>query len=96
MERGRKNLQYVILNLMKIAGLGFMIAGILLIVCPVYMYFKPDTFLRYLLPLVAIPYCLGLFIFSYLLYKKTKADSPWKKSLVALVLIIISAIISNI
>jgi hypothetical protein len=95
-EEVDKNLQYVILALMKVAGLGFLMAGILLIVCPVYMYLNPETFLRYLVPLVAIPYCLGLFIFSFGLFKKTQAETPWKNSLLALVIIIISAILSII
>jgi hypothetical protein len=87
-------LQEVILTLLKLSGLGFLIIGIVLIVCPVYLYFTLNTFIRFLIPILSLPFCFGLFIFNYGLFKKTNANTPWKKSLMAIALIILSVLIS--
>ena len=95
-ENVDKNLQFVILALMRVSGLGFLIMGVFLLACPVYLFLTPNIFLRFLIPLLALPYCCGLFIFNYILFKKTKAKTPWKNSLLAMIIIIISAVLSVI
>lgn len=84
----------VILSLLRLAGLGFLIMSILLIVCPLVNYFIPNTFYKYSIPVIALIFCTGLFANNYYLYKKTKADTPWKESLYAMFVIIAGIIIS--
>lgn len=87
-------LKLVILTFMRLAGLGFLIISILLLVFPVINYFIPNNFYGYSIPIVALIYCTGLFVINYLLNKKTKADTPWKGSLYAMLAIIVGIIIS--
>lgn len=87
-------LKLVILSLMRLAGLGFLITSILLIVCPIVNYFIPNVFYKYTIPGIAFIFCMGLFINNYLLYKNTKADTPWKGSLYAMFIILVGIIIS--
>jgi hypothetical protein len=90
------SLKVVILTLMRLIGLGFLIISILLLVFPVVNYFNPNRFYEYLIPGLALIYCTGLFVINYLLYRKTKANTPWQKSLYAMALIVIGIIISSI
>lgn len=87
-------LKLVILSLLRLAGLGFLIIAILLLAFPIVSYFIPNNFYNYSIPIVALIYCTGLFVTNYLLYKKTKADTPWKGSLYAMLAIITGIIIS--
>ena len=87
-------LKLVILTLLRISGLGFLIIAILLLVFPVVNYFNPDSFIKYSIPVVALIYCCGLLIVNYALYSKTKAKTPWKGSLYAILIIILGIIIS--
>ena len=87
-------LKLVILTLLRLSGLGFLIISILLLVFPVINYFIPNNFYGYSIPIVALIYCTGLFVINYSLYKKTKADTPWKGSLYAMLAIIVGIIIS--
>jgi hypothetical protein len=87
-------LKLVILSLLRLAGLGFLMISILLIVCPLVNYFIPNTFYKYSIPVIALIFCTGLFANNYYLYKKTKADTPWKRSLYAMFVIIAGIIIS--
>lgn len=89
-----KPLQLVILLLLRITGLGFLITGILLIVCPLVNYFNPNPFYKYSIPVLALIFCIGLFINNYNLYKKIKAETPWKGALMVILIIIIGIIIS--
>ena len=90
------SLKLVILTLLRLIGLGFLIISILLLVFPIVNYYNPNRFYKYLIPGLALIYCTGLFVINYLLYKKTKADTPWQKSLYAMLLIVIGIIISAI
>ena len=87
-------LKLVIISLLRLAGLGFLIISILLLVFPVVNYFEPNTFYKYVIPIIALIYCSGLFIINYVLYSKTKAKTPWKGSLYAMLIIILGIIIS--
>ena len=89
-----KPLQYVILALMRVSGLGFFITGLLLLIFPVINYFKQDNFIKFSIPIISLIYCFGLFLFNYFLHKKTKADTPWIGSIVAIFIIIIGIILS--
>ncbi len=87
-------LKQVILTLLRLAGLGFLIISILLLVFPIMNYFIPNNFYKYSIPVIALIYCTGLFAINYSLYRKTKADTPWKGSLYAMLAIIAGIIIS--
>jgi hypothetical protein len=88
------SLRLVILTLLRLAGLGFLIISILLLVFPIVNYFIPNEFYKYSIPVIALIYCTGLFVINYLLYKKTKANTPWKGSLYAMIALIAGIIIS--
>lgn len=87
-------LKLVILSLLRISGLGFLIVSILMMVSPIVGYFTPNIFYKYLIPFVALIYCMGIFVVNYFLYKKTKANTPWRGSLYAMFVIIAGIIIS--
>lgn len=87
-------LKLVILSLLRLVGLGFLIISILLLVLPIINFFIPNSFYKYAIPIAALIYSTGLFVVNYLLYKKTKADTPWKGSLYAMLAIITGLIIS--
>jgi len=53
-------LQYVLLTLIRVSGLGFLVIGILLLVTPIVSYFRQDVFLRYAIPILSFIYCSGL------------------------------------
>jgi hypothetical protein len=88
------HLKQIILTLLRLVGLGFLIISILLLAFPIINYFIPNEFYKYSIPVVALIYCTGLFVINYLLYKNTKADTPWKGSLYAMLAIIAGIIIS--
>ena len=87
-------LKTIILTLLRLTGVGFLIISILLMVFPIINYFISNKFYKYSIPVVALIYCTGLFVINYLFYKKTKADTPWKGSLYAMLAIITGIIIS--
>ena len=88
------SLKLVILSLLRLSGLGFLIISILLLVFPVINYFVPNMFYKYSIPIIALIYCTGLFIINFLLYRRTKEDTPWKRSLYAAMILIVGIIIS--
>jgi hypothetical protein len=87
-------LKLVILMILRIAGLGFLIISVLLLIFPVINYFIPNNFYKYSIPVVALIFCTGLFVFNFFLHRKTKTDTPWKGSLYAMIAIITGIIIS--
>ena len=88
------SLKLVILSLLRLSGLGFLIISILLLVFPIINYFVPNIFYKYSIPIIALIYCTGLFIINYLLFRRTKEDTPWKGSLYAAMILIVGIIIS--
>jgi hypothetical protein len=88
------SLKPVIISMLRISGLGFLIISILLIVFPVVNYVHQNEFCKYSVPGLALLYCTGLFVINYSLYKSTKAETPWKGSLYAMVAIIAGIIVS--
>jgi len=91
-----KPLQDVILTILKISGLGFFTIFLLLTVFPVIEYLRPNQFTKFLIPVISFIYCSGLFLFNFLLFKKTKVITPWFGSLIAMLIIFISFILSII
>jgi hypothetical protein len=87
-------LKLVILTLLKLAGLGFLIISILLLVFPIINYFIPNSFYKYSIPAVALIFCTGLFVINFSLAKRTNTNTPWKGSLYAMVALIAGIIIS--
>ena len=91
-----KQLQYVIITLLRLSGLGFFIVFLLLAIFPIVNYVKPDLFIKYSIPIISLIYCFGLFLFNYLLFKQTRANTPWVGSLIVMFIILTSLIISTI
>jgi hypothetical protein len=89
-----KPLQNVILTILRISGLGFLIIFLFLAIFPAVNYFRPDPFIKYSIPIISSIYCFGLFLFNFILFKQTKAKTPWTGSLIVLLLILTSFIIS--
>lgn len=89
-----KQLQYVILAIMKVSGLGFLMIAILLLLFPLVTYFDGNPIIRFAIPLLAFLFCGGLFIINYRLYKQTKAKTPWKGSLIAMLAIMLGILVT--
>ncbi len=87
-------LRFVIMSLLRLSGLGFLITSILLMVCPIVNYYVPNAFYKYSVPVIALIYCTGLFVINYALYRDTKANTPWRRSLCAMFVIMAGIIIS--
>ena len=91
-----KPLQEVILSLLRLGGLGFLTVAVLLMLFPVAEHFIPNVVFRYAVPATAFIFCLGLFANNYILHRKTRAETPWKGSLYALIVIAAGLAISLI
>jgi hypothetical protein len=89
-------LKLVILSLIRLTGMGFLIISLLLLTFPIINYFIPNNFYKYSIPVIAVIFCTGLFVINYQLYRKTKAETPWKGSLYAMVAIIAGIIITTL
>lgn len=89
-------LQFVIIALMRVSGLGFLVIGLLLTIFPIVNYFNPDPFVKYAIPVISILYCAGLFLANYNLHIQTKASTPWKGSLYVMFIIIIGIVTSSL
>ena len=88
--------QSVLRALMKISGLGFLTVGLLLIILSIMSFFGQDSLVQYILPGIVLLFCLGLFFVNHQLAVQTKANTPWKGSLAAAMLIGIAIILSVI
>jgi hypothetical protein len=91
-----KPLQYVIITILRISGLGFLVVFLLMAILSFMNYFKPNPIIKVSVPVIAFIFCSGLFLFNFILYRKTRADTPWKGSLIAMFIILICFIISVI
>jgi hypothetical protein len=89
-------LKLVIISLLRLAGLGFLIIALLMLVFPVISYFNQNAFFTYAIPVTVLIFSMSLFIINFSLYSKTKAKTPWKGSLFAMFIIIAGIIISII
>jgi hypothetical protein len=91
-----KPLQAVILAITKISGLGFLVTAILLLALPAAGYLAHNRFTALFGPAVSLVFCTGLFFVNYSLHKKTQADTPWKGSLVAMIVIAAGMVIASL
>ena len=89
-------LQYTILALMRVSGLGFLVIGLLLTIFPIVNYFNADPFVKYAIPVISFLYCTGLFLVNYYLHIQTKAATPWKGSFYVMFIIIAGIVISSL
>jgi hypothetical protein len=89
-----QRVQNVIIALMRTTGLGFLAVGLLLVGFPVVIYFKPDSSMMLVIPLIAAIYCIGLFLVNYQLHKKANVETPWIGSLIAAIVIVAGMVIS--
>lgn len=90
------NLQAVILTLMRVSGFGFLMVALMLLGAPMVNHYRPDVFLRFGIPMMAVVYCSGLFWANYRLHQKTGASTPWKGALLAIVLLVTGMAISSL
>ena len=93
-EKIENPIKFLLLFFLRMTGLGFLVISVLLIAFPIINYLNPVMIYKYLIPVIALIYTIGLFINNYFLFKDTKADTPWKGSLYAIVIITAGIIIS--
>jgi len=86
--------QNVIITILRISGLGFFMVFLLMTVFPIVNFYKNDLFIKFMIPVMSILFCTGLFIFNLILFRKTKARTPWKGSLMILIALLICLILS--
>jgi hypothetical protein len=91
-----KPIQNVIITILRISGLGFFIVFLVLTIFPIINYFRPDPFIKYSIPIISFIFCSGLFLFNYILFKQTKAKTPWIGALIGMFVILISFLFSII
>jgi hypothetical protein len=89
-EELESGMQETILALLQLSGLGFLIIGLLLTVISTVGYFHTNRLVLIVIPILAILYCAWLSMLNYRLYKRTKANTPWQSSLIALAVIIVA------
>jgi hypothetical protein len=87
-------LQFVILSLMRVSGLGFLVIALLLLIFPAANYFIQSEFIKYSIPVVALIFCFGLFSINYFLHKQTNSETPWRGSLIAVIGISLGTVVS--
>ena len=93
-EEHSPGLQATILTLFQLSGLGFLITGLMLVALPILNLFDRSLVIAVSVPVLALVFCAGLAYFNYQLHRKTKADTPWQSSIVAMVLIVIAFVLS--
>lgn len=79
---------------LRISGLGFFVSASILVVAIIELYLSPDSIGVYLLPFVALIFCIGLFYNNLQLSKKIDSYAPWRGSLGAVIAIAVGILIS--
>jgi hypothetical protein len=87
-------LQLLILAFMRLTGLGFLVVALLLLIFPPLTFFYPNPPLQLGPPLLALLYCAGLFIVNFRLNQATQAATPWKGSLLSMILLLAGTVLS--
>ena len=87
-------LQATILALVNLSGLGFLVVGLMLLVLPILNAFDHSLVLAVSIPILALVFCAGLFYFNYQLHKKTRADTPWKGAIAAMLFIVVAFVLT--
>jgi hypothetical protein len=83
-------LKAVVVALLRVSGLGFLIAGLQLIVVSVAINMRPDPVVAFVLPSLSLLFCVGLCAVNYQLFSRTGARTPWRGSLYAAVAIVVA------
>lgn len=92
-----ESLQIIILAIMKMAGFGILCLSITIIIYSFFIFSNNNNIvIRYLIPIISLIFWCGSFGTTFSVYKKTKANTPWKGSLLSMILIIIAILISLI
>jgi hypothetical protein len=94
LENVDPRVRLVILSLMRTSGLGFLAVGLLLVIFPIAEFTRPEGLVSAGIPLLGAIYCFGLFLVNLRLKGKSGAETPWKGSLMAGVLLIAAMIIT--
>ena len=79
-------LRRVILAVMRGAGLGWLVVGLMMTASPLWGLAVSTTrvpVIVYGVPAVGLIYCGGLFVVTYGLHRATGVATPWKGSLIA-------------
>ncbi len=87
-------LQEVIITQLRLIGTGFLISAIQLFSVALMQIVATQNRLNTLIPLYALLFIAALIRFNYKLHKQTGVNTPWKKSIVALLLVIAGMIFS--
>jgi hypothetical protein len=89
-----KPLQAVLITLLRISGLGFLVVFLLLAILPVLNLHRKDLSLTLVSAIIPFIFCSGLFLFNYLLFRQTKARTPWKGALISMIMLLAALVIS--
>ena len=76
-----EKLKYILLVFMKVIGVGSITISIFIISTVIYLIYIENEFIQSLIFFITSLYLLGLFLISYSVFIKTKANTPWKRML---------------
>lgn len=91
-----KNIQYLILILMRVIGVALTLISILVIYGAIILYRIPLTEVKVVVPLTIVFLLSSLFMITYNVHKNTRANTPWKAALVWSLLNVLTTIYSFI
>ena len=87
------NLKLIMMALTRFLGIGFLISTLCLLGSATLIIMKA-SYWQLLLITVPIIFNSALALINYALFKKTKAKTPWKESIIALFVIIIALLLA--
>ena len=90
------NLQVLILALMRVAGTGFVVAGLAMLVLLLIPWRAGETWSMYAIPAISFCACLGSVYATFLVKTKTPGTPPLRLSILGLVLTMMGLIFSII
>jgi hypothetical protein len=92
------SIKTIILTIYKIAGLGLICLGLILFYYTIELHFKTGFtgINRFQIPIINVIFWSGYFFISFKIHKATRANTPWKTALLALILLIIGLTLGNI
>ena len=88
------NLQVLILALMRVAGTGFVVAGLAMLVLLLIPWRAGETWSMYAIPAISFCACLGSVYATFLVKTKTPGTPPLRLSILGLVVTIMGLIFS--
>jgi hypothetical protein len=93
-EEHGEGLQATLLSLLRLSGLSFLVVGLMLALLPLLNVFEYNLVLAVSVPILALIFCIGLLYINFQLHKKTRADTPWKGTIAAIIFIVIAFVLS--